>query len=60
MDKNRLVKLNKYLTDLQNRLRDLQKGTVPEKHKDRPKEYAQFLTHEITTVQSELNRDKLA
>jgi hypothetical protein len=59
MNKDKTIKLSKHLADLQNRLSDLQKGLVPEKHKDRPTEYRQFLVNEISSVKASLSKDVL-
>lgn len=44
MNKERLDSLNKYLKALNDKI----SGGIPEKHKERPQEYKEFLTREIT------------
>ena len=59
MEKGRLTSLTKHLNNLQNKLSDVQQGVLPEKHKNRPKEYTQFLEREIEAVKKTLTADKL-
>ena len=55
MTKEKLISLNKYVSDLQNRL----SSPVPAKHKDHPETYKDFLKHEIKMVTDKLEQVRL-
>jgi hypothetical protein len=55
MTKEKLISLQKYLTDLSNRLT----APVPEKHKDSEATYRYFLRNEIRMVNAKLEAAKL-
>lgn len=55
MTKEKLASLNKYAQDLKNKL----SSPVPAKHKNRPQSYKNFLTHELSLVNSKLEAAKL-
>jgi hypothetical protein len=59
LSKEKLISLNKYLTDMKNKLEDVNQGNVPKKHENNPVSYKLFLVREIGTVQKQLEHDKL-
>ena len=54
MEKEKVVSLTKYLGTLTDRL----SAPIPEKHKDRPKEYLEYLTREIARTKETLTQGK--
>lgn len=57
MSKEKLQKLNKYAEGLKSKLSD---RTLPEKHKNRPEQYKQFLERELSTVNSKIEAMKIS
>lgn len=55
MTKEKMARQLKYLNLLMNRL----SSPTPEKHKDHPESFKQFLNREIATVKAGLDRAKL-
>lgn len=55
MTKEKLIKLTKYMNDLSDKLN----ASIPDKHKDSPNTYKNFLKHEINLVKSKLEAAKL-
>lgn len=55
MTKEKLVNLTNYMNDMIDRL----KGNTPEKHKDHPEQYKNFLKHEIELVKAKLDDARL-
>lgn len=54
MTKEKLKSLINYKTQMQDRLT----GTIPEKHKDHPKTYHEFLRNEIKKIEITINTAK--
>ena len=51
MSKEKLMSLTKYSNDLKNRL----SGTVPEKHKNRVRQYHEYINHELKIVNTKID-----
>ena len=56
MTKEKIISLNKYLSNLNDRIND---KVVPEKHKGHPDTYRAFLAREIDMVKRQLEEAKL-
>jgi hypothetical protein len=57
MSKEKLQRLTKYADSLKNRLAE---KTLPEKQKNRPIQYKQFLERELSTVTSQIESIKMS
>lgn len=55
LTKEKVVSLTKYQSQLKDRL----SAPIPEKHKDSPKTYKQFLERELKTVTAQLEAHRL-
>lgn len=55
MNKEKLGKLERYLSNMQQRL----ESNVPEKHKNHPETYKRFLMNEISTVKAQIEQMRL-
>ncbi len=55
MNKEKLISLTKYQSDLKSKLSD----PIPSKHKHRPAEYKNFLKNEIRIVSDKIDAAKL-
>lgn len=55
MTKEKKISLKKYMDDMSGKL----SGPTPEKHKDRPETYKNFLKREIAMVKSQLDAEAL-
>lgn len=54
MSKEKTIKLQKYADDTKNKLQ----GAIPEKHKNNPETYKNFLKHELVMVNKSLEEMK--
>jgi hypothetical protein len=57
MGKETLQRYTKYATDIQNKLAD---KTLPEKQKNRPVQYRQFLERELAAVTAKIDALKMS
>jgi len=55
MNKDKLLKLEKYLSQMQDKLN----SPIPPKHANHPESYKQFLRNEISTVKTKIESAKL-
>lgn len=57
MSKEKLQRLNKYADSIKNRLAE---KNLPEKQKNRPAQYKQFLERELSTVSAQIEAMKMS